>query len=106
MSPMPDATPSQQQKHERSTSMVKFHRIITGRTVLVVFGFMIVWAYGRSTPQYTRASLDSVTAVQLRFTFEGGDSANVTEVEGGTINVERDGKKLTITPYRREHGRI
>ena len=88
--------------------MVKFHRLITGTTLLAVFGFvMIIWAYGRSTtPTLTQTSMDSVTAVQLRFTFASGDSANVTEVEGGTIKVERDGKKLTITPYRRDHGQV
>jgi hypothetical protein len=50
--------------------------------------------------------MDSVRAVQLRLTFASGDSANVTQVEGGTINVERDGKKLTITPYMRNHGQV
>jgi hypothetical protein len=87
--------------------MIKFHRIITGTTLLALCGFvMIIWAYGRSTPTLSQASMDSVTAVQLRFTFESGDSANVTEVEGGTITIERDGKKLTITPYRRDHGQV
>jgi len=80
--------------------VTKVHRIITGTTLLLaVFGFVIVvWASGRPT--------NSVRAVQLRFTFASGDSANVTEVEGGTINVEKDGKKLTITPYMREHGQV
>ncbi len=44
--------------------------------------------------------------MKLRFTFASGDSANVTEFEGGTISVERDGKKLTITPYLRDHGQV
>lgn len=84
--------------------MIKVHRIITGTTLLAVCGFMmIVWAQG--TPA-TQAGMDSVRAVQLRFTFASGDSANVTQVEGGTIKVERDGKKLTITPYRRDHGQV
>jgi hypothetical protein len=80
--------------------VTKIHRIITGTTLLMaVFGFVIVvWASGRPT--------DSVRAVQLRFTFASGDSATVTEVEGGTINVEKDGKKLTITPYMRDHGQV
>lgn len=87
--------------------MIKIHRIITGTTLLAVFGFMmIVWAHGRPTPPLTQASMDSVRAVQLRFTFASGDSATVTEVEGGTISVEKDGKKLTITPYIREHGQV
>ena len=87
--------------------MIKVHRIITGTALLAVFGFiMIVWAYGRPSPALTQVSTDSVRAVQLRFTFASGDSANVTEVEGGTISVERDGKKLTIIPYRRDHGQV
>ena len=87
--------------------MIKFHRIITGTTLLAVFGFMmIVWAHGRPEPPPTQASMDSVRAVKLRFTFASGDSANVTQVEGGTIKVEKDGKKLSITPYLRDHGQV
>ena len=87
--------------------MIKVHRIITGTALLAVCGFMmIVWAHGRPAPPLTQASLDSVRAVKLRFTFASGDSANVTQVEGGTIKVERDGKKLTITPYMRDHGQV
>jgi hypothetical protein len=87
--------------------VIKVHRIITGTTLLAVFGFMmIVWAHGRPEPPPTQASMDSVRAVKLRFTFASGDSANVTQVEGGTIKVERDGKKLTITPYMRDHGQV
>ncbi len=87
--------------------MSKVHRIITGTALLAVFGFMvIVLAYGRSAPPVTEASTDSVRAVQLRFTFASGDSANVTEVEGGTIKVEKDGEKLTIIPYMRDHGQV
>jgi len=87
--------------------VIKVHRIITGTTLLAVCGFMmIVWAHGRSEPPLTQASMDSIRAVKLRFTFASGDSANVTQVEGGTIKVERDGKKLTITPYIRDHGQV
>ncbi len=87
--------------------MIKAHRIITGTTLLAVFGFlMIVWAYGRPASSVTHASMDLVSAVKLRFTFASGDSANVTQVKGGTIKVERDGKKLTITPYKRDHGQV
>jgi hypothetical protein len=84
--------------------MIKVHRIITGTTLLAVFGFMmIVWANGRPAPPPTQVSTESVRAVKLRLTFASGDSANVTEVAGGTITIERDGKKLTITPYIRDH---
>jgi hypothetical protein len=87
--------------------VIKVHRIITCTTLLTVFGFiMIVWAHGRPAPPQTQASVDSVRAVKLRLTFASGDSANVTQVEGGTIKVERDGKKLTITPYVRNHGQV
>ena len=87
--------------------MTKVHRIITGTTLLAVLGLMmIVWAYGRPAAPLTQASKDSVRAVKLRFTFASGDSANVTAVEGGTIKVEKDGNKLTITPYRRDHGQV
>ena len=87
--------------------MIKIRRILAGTTLLVVFGFMmIVWAKGRPAQALTNADLDSVKAVQLRFTFGVNDAANVTEFEGGTITVERDGKKLTITPYRRDGGQV
>ena len=87
--------------------MIKIHRIITGTTLLTALGFiMIVWAHGRPAAPLTQASVDSVRAVKLRFTFARGDSANVTQVEGGTIKVERDGNKLTITPYMRDHGQV
>ncbi len=80
--------------------MFKIHRILAGTTLLVVLGFMmIVWANGRPVPQRTHA-------VQLRFTFASGDSANVTQFDGGTITVEKDGKKLSITPYLRDHGQV
>lgn len=67
---------------------------------------MIVWAYGRPAPPPTQAGLDSVRAVQLHFVFPSGDWANVTENEGGTIKVEREGEKLTITPYMRDRGQV
>lgn len=87
--------------------MIKIHRVITGTTLLAVCGFMmIVWAHGRPEPQPTQASVDSIRAVKLRFTFPSGDSANVTQVEGAAIKVEKDGKKLTITPYIRDHGQV
>ena len=87
--------------------MIKVHRIITGTTLLAVFGFMmIVWAHGRPESPPTQASMDSVRAVKLRFTFASGDSANVTQFEGDAIKVEKDGKKLTITPYIRDHGQV
>jgi len=87
--------------------VIKVHRIIRSTTLLAVFGFMvIVWAYGRTAPPSTQASMDSVRAVKLRFTFASGDSANVTQIEGGAITVERDGKKLTIIPYIRDQGQV
>lgn len=84
--------------------MFKIHRMIKGTavTLLVALGFiMIVWAHGRSAPQAT----NSVKAVQLRITF-GQHWANVTAIEGGTFTVERDGKKLAITPYIRDQGKV
>ena len=87
--------------------MIKVHRIIKVTTLLTVFGLMmLVWAYGRFVSPLTQASKDSVRAVKLRFSFAGGSWATVTEVEGGTIKVERDGAKLTITPYLRERGQV
>lgn len=87
--------------------MNKVHRIVTGMTMLTVFGFMmIVLSYGKPAPPQTQANGDSVKAVKLRFTFANGDWANVTELEGGTIKVEKDGEKLSITPYRRDHGQV
>ena len=84
--------------------MFKVHHMIKGTavTLLVALGFiMIVWAHGRSAPQST----NSVKAVQLRITF-GQHWANVTALEGGTFTVERDGKKLAITPYIRDQGQV
>ena len=85
--------------------MIKVQRIIRGTTLLAVFG-LVIWVSARPAHPLTHASTDSVNAVQLRFTFASGDSATVTEFEGGTINVEKDGKKLTITPYLRDHGKV
>jgi hypothetical protein len=87
--------------------MIKVHSIVKGITLLAALGFiMIVWAQGRSVSPPTRSGADPVRAVKLRFTFEGGDWANVTEVVGGTIKIEKDGKKLAITPYLREGGQL
>jgi hypothetical protein len=74
-------------------------------TLMAALGVvMIVWAQGRSAPQPAGGGTDSVKAVQLRITFEDGHWANVTEVEGSSVTVERDGKKLAITPYIRDEG--
>ena len=87
--------------------MNKVHRIVTGTTLLAVFGLtMIVLSYGRPALPLAQANGDSVKAVKLRFNFASGDSANVTAVEGSTIKVEKDGEKLAITPYRRDHGQV
>ena len=89
--------------------MFKVHRIVKGTTVALVAALgviMVVWAHGRSAPQPVRGGADLVKAVQLRFTLDGGHWANVTEVEGGTITVEREGKKLAITPVIRDGGKI
>ena len=84
--------------------MIKIHRVITGASLLAVCGFMmIVWAHGRPEPQ---PAPDSIRAVKLRFTFASGDSAIVTQVDGAAIKVEKDGKKLTITPYIRDRGQV
>jgi hypothetical protein len=85
--------------------MIKFNAIVKGTsaTLLAALGLiMIFWAHGRSAPPPTRGETDLVKAVKLRLIFEGGDAANVTEVEGGTITIEKDGKKLAITPFIRD----
>ena len=89
--------------------MFKVHRIVKGTTVtlLTALGFiMIVWAHGRSAPQPARGKTDSVKAVQLRITLEGGHWANITQLEGVAFTIERDGKKLAITPYIRDGGKV
>ena len=89
--------------------MFKVHRIVKGTavTLLAALGFiMIVWAHGRSAPQPVRSNTGTVRAVQLRFTTADGHWANVTEVEGGTITVEQEGKKLALTPYIRNGGNV
>jgi hypothetical protein len=85
--------------------MFKIHRIVIGTTVtlLAALGFvMIVWAHGRSTAQPP----GNTRVVKLRLTFESGDWANVTQIDGGTIKIEKNGKKLAITPYIREQGQV
>jgi hypothetical protein len=87
--------------------VIKLNRILAGTTLLVVFGFMmIVWANARPASPPANVSAEKVRAVQLRFTFASGDAANVTQVEGSAITVEKDGKKLTITPYLRDRGQV
>jgi hypothetical protein len=85
--------------------MTKIHPIIKGMTatLLVVFGLiMIVWATGRPTSLTAQTGRDSIKTVRLKITFPDGHWANVTEVEGGTITIERDGTKLAITPHIRD----
>jgi hypothetical protein len=88
--------------------MIKTHRVIKGTaaTLLVVFGLItIAWAHHRRAPsRAAQNQADSVRMVRLRFTFADGHWANVTEVEGGTIRIEKDGQKLAITPYIRDQG--
>jgi hypothetical protein len=89
--------------------MIKVHHIVKGTatTLLAALGFiMIVWAHERPAPPPAQGGRDSMRAVKLRLTFGTGDSANVTEIEGGTIKIEKDGKKLAITPYIRDHGQV
>jgi len=82
--------------------MFKINRMVKAVTLLVALGFiMIVWAHGRSAPQTTNL----VKAVQLKITF-GQHWANITAVEGGTFTIEREGKKLAITPHIRDAGRV
>ena len=89
--------------------MIKSHHIARGTatTLLSVLGLMmIVRGHAKPAPPAARGTADSVRAVRLRLTFESGHWADVTEVEGGTIKIERDGKKLAITPYIREQGKV
>jgi hypothetical protein len=87
--------------------MIKVQRIVKGTTatlLLAALGFvMIVWAHGISAP---RGDTNSKKLVTLRLTFESGGWASVTEFEGGTITIEKNGKKLAITPYIREQGQV
>jgi hypothetical protein len=88
--------------------MFKVHRSVKGITVTMLAALtfiMIVWAHGRSASQPPRGETNSVKAVQLRITF-GSHWANVTEIEGGAFTVEREGKKLAITPYIRDEGKV
>jgi hypothetical protein len=89
--------------------MIRVHRIVKGTTatLLAALGFvMIVWAHERSAPSPALGGSNTVRAVKLRLTFESGDWANVTEFVGGTINIEKNGKKLAITPYIRDQGQL
>ena len=86
--------------------MFKINRMVQVVTVLAALGFiMIVWAHGRSAPQPAQRETNLVKAVQLRITF-GQHWANVTAIEGATFTVERDGKKLAITPYIRDESNV
>lgn len=89
--------------------MIKSQPIVKGTaaTLLALLGLiMVVRGHAEYAPPAARGAADSVRAVRLRLTFGGGHWANVTEIEGGTITVERDGKKLAITPYIRDQGRV
>lgn len=87
--------------------MLKNHRIVKGTTLLVALGLiMFVWTHARSVSPPAEEATDTVKAVKLRLTFEGGDTANVTQLEGGTIKIEKDGTKLEITPFIREQGKV
>jgi len=89
--------------------MNKSHAMFKGTTVTLLAAFavvMAVWAHGRSAPALASGGSDTVRAVKLRLTFAAGDAANVTEVESGMINIERDGKKLAISPVFRDQGRV
>jgi hypothetical protein len=87
--------------------MFKSHRIIKGTTLLVALGLiMFVWTHARSVSPLAEDATETVRAVKLRLTFEGGDSANVTQLEGGTIKIEKNGTKLEITPFIRDHGQV
>jgi len=87
--------------------MFKAHRIVkrTAAALLAASGFiMLVWGHDLPAPASAHGSPDSVKAVRLRLTFEGGHWANVTGVEGGTIRVEQEGKMLALVPSVREQG--
>ena len=89
--------------------MFKNHRIVKGTTLLVALGLiMFVWTHARSVspPASEEEGTDTVKAVKLRLTFAGGDTANVTQLEGGTIKIEKDGTKLEITPFIRDQGQV
>jgi len=92
---------------ERSISVFKNHRIVKGTTLLVALGLiMFVWTHARSVSPPSEEATDTVRAVKLRLTFDGGDTANVTQLEGGTIKIEKDGTKLEITPFIRDQGQV
>lgn len=85
--------------------MIKTHPIIKGTTatLLVLFGLLvIVRASDKGAPAPTQSKTETLRVVKLRLTLSDGHWANVTEFEGGTIKIERDGKKLAITPSIRD----
>jgi hypothetical protein len=87
--------------------MIKTQSIVKGTaaTLLAMSGLiMLAWGHNNPATVPARGETDSVRAVKLRLNFEGGHWANVTAAEGGTIKIERDGKKLTIAPYIRDQG--
>jgi hypothetical protein len=86
--------------------MVKTHPIVKGTaaTLLLMCGLIMVWAHNKQPSARAQSKPASVKAVRLRLTFGEGDAANVTTFEGGTIKIEKDGKKLSIAPYIRDQG--
>jgi hypothetical protein len=87
--------------------MIKVDRIVKGTTatLLVALAFVTtVWAQGNVSPP--RDGKDSTRLVKLRLTFESGDWATVTQFEGVAIRIEKNGKKLAVTPYIREQGQV
>jgi hypothetical protein len=88
--------------------MIKIHRIVKGTTatLLAALAFVMTgWTHARPAPPPPRGT-ESIRAVKLRLTLDSGDWANVTEPEGGTITIEKNGKKLAITPFIREQGQV
>lgn len=85
--------------------MVKAHPIIKYVVAALagVFGLVaVVWAHDRLAPPPSPTETDSARAVKLRFAFADGHWAEVTEVDGGTIKIEKGGETLAIAPRIRD----
>jgi hypothetical protein len=90
---------------EGGITMIK-RSSITRSAIAILMGLAlmaVVGAENRLAPSMESNS-DTAKMVTLNFAFADGQWARVSEVEGGTIRIEENGKALALTPYIRDQG--
>lgn len=85
--------------------MIKRSSITRGATaILMGLALMAVVGAENRLALSAESNSDSAKLVTLNFTFADGQWATVSELEGGTIRIEKNGKTLALTPYIRDQG--